>query len=266
MKLEQAIFSFIILLTSNLVTGQDICYVKVRDIPTDRDFKELWTHKSFEGTIGNLNQRIQIRFIQVTKDEKAIGTYSIKGKSKVNNNICDFSGHLTIQEVFELDNSNDNCEGPTYASGLVKGTYEFREDVKQNHVGVFKGEFVTYWETEKNQILSYDGWYTAEGTNEFIGTWTEYNSQQSKYSSWGIQVPPSKDKNLFQPYDNEFYIFNNKFIDKGWKTYVYANLNSWITIPKVFHTDKDRFLDDFIQIEKSEILKARDIEKLEWWK
>jgi hypothetical protein len=43
-------------------------------------------------------------------------------------------------------------------------------------------------------------------------------------------------------------------MDKGWKTYILSNLNSFIKVPKNLETNELRFVDDFIEypIEKIE--------------
>ena len=115
--------------------------------------------------------------------------------------------------------------------------------------------------------MTYRGWYVSHGVNDFIGTWKEYGTSKPKYCSWGLQIPPTQKNDLFKHYDNEFYIFNAEFLDKGWRTYVVANLNSFISIPLDFETDEARFSKDFDKsFTAADISEAREIEQTQWWK
>ena len=185
------------------------CY-KAGTANSESDFSKIWLNNTFQGTIGSSNQRIEIRFLSIYKEENSNNNYILKGKSKVNKNICDFEGSMTINEIYFLDKDNVYCEGPDYSNGYLVGTYHFKEDTTQQHVGLFRGMVMTKFNESDGNYSPFRGWSTSHGTNEFIGTWKDYNSSTPKYCSWGLQIPPSKDSNLFKHYDNEFYLFNPK--------------------------------------------------------
>lgn len=253
-----------VLLTSRLV-GQD-CYVDSTKHEIKSDYRNLWIGETYQGTIGESNQRIDIRFTKITRDSKDNYKYSVAGKSKVNSNICDFNGELVVDKILILDYKNMECEGPDYSNGIISGKYELKENPKQSHVGIFTGEFnIMFDKIPSGYELSY-GWYDIERVNEFSGNWKDYNSEKPKFCSWSHYIPPSQNNDLFRQYDNEFYIFNPEFLKKGWKTFILANLSNFTIVPKDFDTDKPRYSDDFYEYSKEEIEKSIEIEKTEWWK
>ncbi len=257
---------FAITFSFTLIAQSQDCYVLSTTYSTS-DFSNLWLDKTFQGTIGNGNQRIEIRFLSIVQDVSAKLKYRVTGKSKVNKNICDFSGTIELKEVYELDENNLECEGPDFAKGYVIGTYSLKEDPTQNHVGTFNGSLKSKYILSDGYIKKYRGWYVSQGVNDFIGTWKEYGDSKPKYCSWGLQIPPTQKNDLFKHYDNEFYIFNAEFLDKGWRTYVVANLNSFISIPIDFEMNEARFSNDFDKSFTTEdIDKAQEIEEAKWWK
>lgn len=168
----------LILLTVQ-VFGQD-CYVENREL-LQNDFSNIWISKTYQGTIGDNNQRIEIRFVSVSKINDS--TYSVIGKSKVNSNICDFSGKLLIQNSMGLDTKNLECDGPDYSSGFLSGKYELNENETQSHVGQFLGDFKTMYDKTSSGFVVNSGWYGQEGVSEFIGNWIDYKKDIPKYCS-----------------------------------------------------------------------------------
>ena len=252
-----ALFAF-----SFVIKAQD-CYTEAGNTQ-DFDFSELWLNNTFQGTIGTKNQRIEVRFLKIDLKENSTHEYVVIGKSKVNKNICDFTGTIKIHEVYML---NAQCEGPDLASGYIKGVYYFEEDSIQQHVGRFNGSTKSKFDLISNEITPYLGWSVSHGINEFIGNWKEYNTNTTKYCAWGLQIPPTQKDDLFKHYDNEFYLFNPAFLDKGWRSYVLTNLNSFITVSYDYHSDEPKLSEDFGKsYTKDEIKSAREIEKVEWWK
>jgi len=236
------------------------CY-NVKNELLKNNFSKLWTSKTFQGTIGNNNQRIELRFTSISKINDT--TYSVIGKSKVNLNICDFKGHFKLYRVEVI---KPECDDPDYSKGIIYATYMLEENREQNHVGIFSGTIRTMFDETENRIEQFPGWYSDEGVNIFIGEWQEYGKTVSKYCSWGLQIPPTSGGDLFKHYDNEFYIFNNKYLGKGWKSYVLSNLASFVTVPKDFETNETRNSTDFIDFTKEEIEEGTSKEAEIWWK
>ncbi len=235
------------------------CYI-VKNELLRNDFSNLWTGKTFQGTIGDNNQRIEIHFISASKQNDT--TYFVTGKSKVRNNICDFTGQFRLSSIEAV---KPECAEPYNSEGIINGKYYLNENRNQEHVGEFSGTLRTMFDKLNGGFVQFPGWYSDEGVNIFIGEWQEYAKKTPKYCSWGLQIPPSKNGDLFKHYDNEFYIFNNKYIDKGWKSYVLANLGSFVTVPKDFETNKTRNSSDFIVFTKEEIEESINKEAIKWW-
>jgi len=260
---------FLLLLSffSHFLFSQDCEYQPCTFCDFQADYSNMWLGTTFQGTIGNGNQRIEVRFLSIEKAEGIPNQYRISGKSKVNAHICDFSGTLTLQQEYILDPSNPYCEGPDYFDGYIVGAYLLKENPNQQHVGEFRGTLKSYVDVSSGSPRAARGWISDEGMHEFRGEWQAYGASSGKYCSWGMQIPPTQKGDLFKPYDNEYYIFNADFLDQGWRSYVVSNLGSFISIPTDFFHEGPRFTEDFIEtFSKAEIQRQRDIEEREWWK
>jgi len=263
MKILSQILFF--LSTSLSLLAQD-CYKEAPLENLKLNYCDLWLNLTFQGTIGDDNQRIELRFIEVFQDNEIPSEYFVKGKSRVHNNVCDFEGVIIIDKIMLLEESNGGCEEPFMSDGILYGTYLFKENPNQKHVGQFKGDFKTMFD-KKEQIFAVNtGSLGQEDFNCFIGTWQEYGRTESRYCAWGFHIPPSKRENLFKHYDNEFYLFNRMYIEKGWKPYVLSNLSVFIYVPLNFETNTSRTKDEFLKYSNEEIRQAIDIENNAWWK
>ena len=189
------------------------------------DFSTLLIPKSdFLGYIGNNYQRIKIFFTCVVKDTLNPDLYLINGISLVGLNKCDFSGFVKIKQIreyktmhFGVDNIYEN-KG-LKAQGILIGEYEFRENLSQNHSGLFKGIMTLNWYLDKFDIIHHDyiEWYSDNyKNNQYIGKWSDYNSANEKICNWGEKrIPFSGDLDIgaggFSP--------NPDYYNKGWNDY-----------------------------------------------
>ncbi len=207
------------------------------------DFSHIWLktrNKSIFGYIGKNYQRFQVKFISVIKEPSENQVYLVFGKSKVNQNICDFQGEIKIREIHLADNS----EYPDKKCGMMIFDYTFFENPKQSHVGIFKGKGVSYWYLDSEGAIKYDDLMdAADGfrNNQFVGIWTEYNKTESKTCNWGdYRIPISGDLD----YGTGEFCPGEKYKTYGWENFLDAN----------FYEDD----------EKRE--KAKKAELQEWWK
>lgn len=221
------------------------------------DFSMLWTVKKLNfdpdirnpirpeplGFIGDNFQRLYIHFNSVEKRESKI--YFVTGKTKVKESICDFKGFITIKMVREfgipyLEGSDYVIDPRKIRQGVLIGEYEFFEDSTQNHVGIFKGKFVSSFYIEENKKIEYN---TSEIfsdnyiNNQFKGIWKSYSTGKQKKANWGdYRIPESEKLDMgageFSP--------DNKYL--GWKTYSEA-----------YFSGKCNY-------------EAQKIEENEWWK
>ncbi|MEL6697247.1 MAG: hypothetical protein AAFP89_13445, partial [Bacteroidota bacterium] len=65
-KRMKTIFLIIAIFTSHALISQN-CYQNVNPKDYPKDFSQLWLEKTFQGTIGDQNQRIEFRFTSVTQ-------------------------------------------------------------------------------------------------------------------------------------------------------------------------------------------------------
>jgi len=167
------------------------------------------------GIIGQNYQRIQFHIEKMTKSRNP-DTYVIKGKSKVNNNICDFKGELILLKLFY-----GKCDDPKYKKcAELFGSYVFYEDSSQNHSGFFKGimECSIYLERKGKKMLLDESTEEADGywNRTFVGTWTDYQTKKAKNCIWGdYRLPFTFD---FDIGDGEMNV-SEKYIMNGWKNY-----------------------------------------------
>jgi len=249
------IFTITLLLISNIALGQTNSekfknqiltneYIVKTDIKNEfikHDISALLTktqnYRIF-GFIGDNYQRIRIKLISVIKNKDNPSQYLVYGKSMVKDNVCEFQGTITINNVFDFKDPEYNG----IRQGKVIGEYLFYEDPLQKHVGFFKGAFSSNWYFDKEGHLKYDDVMgVADGftNNEFVGTWTNYSGTLTKVCNWGDnRIPMSGDL------DNgtgEFHP-NDKYQANGWLTYDQAYSGG---------NDRDE---------------ARGIEQAEWWK
>jgi len=145
----------------------------------DYDFSEIWTkfqHARY-GFIGKNYQRIQIYFISFTKNLYNPRQYLVYGKSKVGNNICIFSGTITLLHARYYKKP----EVDTLKQGFLLSKCEFFEHAKYRNAGVFKGILKSRWYITPKGKLKYD-YLTREAdgfnNNGFVGTWKNYKSKE----------------------------------------------------------------------------------------
>jgi hypothetical protein len=186
------------------------------------DFSTLMVPRSeFLGFIGTDYRRIKMYYSSIVKDESNPERYHVKGASLVKDNKCDFEGTITIKAIREYENLleryDDGDKKEIVAQGLFIGDYVFKENPKQKHVGTFEGVMVLRWYIDKYGIVHYDDTqFYADGysNNQYVGTWTMYNTTKAKPCHWGeYRVPMSGDLDQGA---GEF-VPNPKYFEKGWK-------------------------------------------------
>jgi hypothetical protein len=128
---------------------------------------------------------------------------------------------------------------------LLVADYLLYENQKQNYSGYFSGKVYVGWYLDKDNKIKYDDIesYSDRWCNsQFVGHWTSYSTKQQKVCNWGrARIPQSGDLDLGA---GGFYP-NKKYWDQGWEAFYKA----WRLHPPT-----------------AESLKARDTERLKWWK
>lgn len=173
------------------------------------DLSVLWTAKTIMkyeeiepimyrpeplGYIGDEYQRFYIHFISVIRNSTDPYEYFIYGKTKVQDNICDFQGTIRIKKASLIEN-------PYYEknlkSGKVEGEYQFFENARQNGTGFFKGKFASDFVIDAKGVVHYDAmdlYSDSYRNNQFEGTWESYATKEAEKCNWGDwRIPDSGD-------------------------------------------------------------------------
>lgn len=168
------------------------------------------------GYIGSNYQRIQVHFISVIKNPDLPAQYFVYGKTKVNNNICDFQGTIKLLNARYYKESDLD----TIRQGFLLAEYKFFEDPKQSHTGYFAGFVKSNWYITDQGFLCYDDLSTvADGysNNEFVGIWNSYQNDAPKVCHWAHgRIPYSR---YFDVGAGEFYP-DDQYHQYGWDEYL----------------------------------------------
>jgi hypothetical protein len=169
--------------------------------PGDFDFSPLFTktdNSVIYGFIGDNYQRIRIKLLTVTKNRSLPGSYLIDGKSMVKNNICEFTGTITISGIRKYKIMSCGVD-ETYKNKGIKGqyvilgNYNFIENKAQPYSGTFRGVFQSNFYLDKSGKVHYDDIdETSDGyiNNQFIGRWIADKGNVIKRCNWGdFRIP-----------------------------------------------------------------------------
>ncbi len=173
------------------------------------------------GFIGSNYQRFYLHYTSVVKDAKNPYQYNVKGKTRVNNNICSFTGTITVEQAKR--NLEPHPEYPKYKYGYLICRVDLREDPKQPGSGTIKGRLTTNWYLNPMNQFAYDTLIPEDGfnNNQCIACWTSFKSGKSKPCHWGdFRIPESRDLDHGV---GEFYV-TDKYLDNGWRNYMQAKL------------------------------------------
>lgn len=189
------------------------------------------------GFIGDTYQRFYIHYLSVVKSSDY--EYHVQGKTKVKNNICSFTGTITILKA-KMYRQLDN---PNYKQGYAVCEISLAEDSMQAASGFIHGKLVTNFYFDQKHILHYDAlMFFTDGfsNNQCTATWTSYKSGKAKKCNWGDErIPDSGDLDQGA---GEFMV-NDKYFNVGWESYM-----------KRFSGNSE------------ESKKALAIENAKWWK
>jgi hypothetical protein len=205
------------------------------------DFSPVWLTGDWvqNGVLGLNYQRIQIHIDNVIKNSENPYVYSIFGKSKVNNNICDFKGEIKLLKVFLYEDVDNEIPAEHKKYGELFASYLLSEDSTKMHSGIFKGvtECSFYLDSSERKIQLDESNSDADGyrNRDFVGIWKEYKTNQVKKCIWGdYRLPFTFD---FDDGDGEMRP-NDKYRKNGWQTY-YSE--EFIELPDGKYVLKDKW-------------------------
>ncbi|MDF2552197.1 MAG: hypothetical protein K0R77_1472 [Chryseobacterium sp.] len=120
----------------------------------------VWTNNSkpYIGTIGTENEAIKLKVELSEQDRKNDQEYFVSGYSVVENNTSKYEGKIRITKYKDGKKK-----------GTVYGDYEFAEEKRGKHSGIFTGKFIyTFSWNKKTEKIE-------NPYIEFIGNWKSYD-------------------------------------------------------------------------------------------
>lgn len=166
-----------------------------------------------DGILGNDFKRIEIYFYPNAVMSDSV-TYSVHGRTKVKNNICDFTGKVKIKKIYCIYDRDYS----DYYFAII-ADYTLKENSTQNGSGEFRGIMGAYgYVTNEvpNVILVDNRDDVADGymNRSYVGTWRSYqDSSLVKRCVWGdYRLPFSLD---FDVGDGEMVV-NSKYSSPEW--------------------------------------------------
>ena len=200
------------------------------------DYSQVLMENDFLGYIGN-GQRLYMHFDTIYKDPVKPQYYHVEGKSKVKQNLCSFTGGITIHS-FAPNEESDSLVKRYH----LKAQYQLNEDANQRGSGFFAGRLTSDFFIYRDSICfdEMEGGEDGYNNNQFEGRWTSYRTKISKKANFGIgRIPDSGNLDVGAA---EFHVDPEKQ-HLGWESYT-----------KAFET------------ETPEGQKAQAEEDREWWK
>ena len=139
------------------------------------NISSVWMNNGnpYVGNIGPDNDKevLKMRFTLSEQDKKNDQEYFISGVSGVQTFFSNFEGKMKISKY------KDGKKRST-----VFGEYEFAEEPKGKHSGIFTGKFIyTFKWNKKTEKIE-------QQYIEFIGTWKSYDGTLTYKSNWSNQT------------------------------------------------------------------------------
>ena len=140
---------------------------------------------SFNGILGDKYTRIEL-FIHPEVERIDSLTFKVKGKSKVGKNICDFTGEIQIEHIYNIWERANDPDSPNYY--VMVCNYLFTEDKAQYGTGFFKGTYGAYCyidKANKKICLDIDAGGGELKNRNYVGIWQSYKTKAVKRCIWG---------------------------------------------------------------------------------
>ena len=169
------------------------------------------------GFIGPGYQRFYLHYTSIRPDAASPYVYRVAGKTRVKNNICAFTGTITVARARLYQ--APNAEFPQFREGELTCQVALAEDRQQPGSGTIRGTLTTYFYVDKQGQPQYnllEMYADLFSNNECVGTWTSYASQQRKACNWGDFFIP--EAGPLRAGDTEFQIAP-RYLANGWQTY-----------------------------------------------
>ena len=191
-------------------------------------FKDITNDKAI-GIIGDDYKRLIINIEYIQQMAAGSQRYQLQGHSKVGRNRNDFTGNLTLADIYIATQpslgADESYKGLVDKQGIAVFDYVLSEDRQQPHSGNFVGKLYVKWYTSKQDDQLHfddidrhsDGYFNLV----FNGEWRSYRSENPpKIAIWSLYKVAdtlTPDLNIGA---GEFYP-NPSYHNKGWADYHY---------------------------------------------
>ena len=149
------------------------------------DGESYYKETSFNGILGDKYTLIEL-FIHPEVERIDSLTFKVKGKSKVGKNICDFTGEIQIEHIYNIWERANDPDSPNYY--VMVCNYLFTEDKAQYGTGFFKGTYGAYCyidKANKKICLDIDAGGGELNNRNYVGIWQSYKTKAVKRCIWG---------------------------------------------------------------------------------
>ena len=149
------------------------------------DGESYYKETSFNGILGDKYTLIEL-FIHPEVERIDSLTFKVKGKSKVGKNICDFTGEIQIEHIYNIWERANDPDSPNYY--VMVCNYLFTEDKAQYGTGFFKGTYGAYCyidKANKKICLDIDAGGGELKNRNYVGIWQSYKTKAVKRCIWG---------------------------------------------------------------------------------
>jgi hypothetical protein len=196
--------------------------------------------QAMNGFFGAEHRRIELVFLQVTRDAANPGLYHVQGKDRFKKRITPFEGTLQLQHVKPLKPLEGNPNEDLLKAYAATGQFELRETGAGSGLGVFRGRVaLDFGLTDSNKaVLAFWGFdkesTAAKGAgSRFEGQWTSQRTGEQKPVLWADGA------GLFDIAQDIFADFNvgergpainPKYARLGWENY-WENDEWWAETP-----------------------------------
>lgn len=181
------------------------------------DFSGVWLSGGWaqDGVLGGNYRRIEIHVDHANRKAGAPRVYEVRGRSRVGRNVVAFRGEIELVHLYGTE-----CDDPARKGcGDLFGRYVFREDSAGARNGVFRGvveSWVVVGPGGRGVLDTSDAEADGYWNRSYVGTWTEYVTENVKTCIWGDRrLPFTFD---FDCGDGEMVVCD-RYVSNGWRTF-----------------------------------------------
>jgi hypothetical protein len=175
------------------------------------------------GYIGVNFQRFYIHYLSIVKSRDDPYTYHVTGKTKVGDNICTFSGSITVTKAIQYNKVNF----PPYREGTITCKVRIYEDSAHKGSGSIEGSLDTDFYLGTTHKIFYNTLMDNADSycnNQCRAVWKSYKTGTVKKCNWGdYRIPDSRGLDV----GAGVFCVNEEYIKFGWDSYTKVEDTKW---------------------------------------